>query len=368
VSDAEAILFGEEADAVPHCRFEIDSAYQGQEGLEKIKQALAEGKPYAMAFVDVRMPPGWDGIETITRIWPVYPQIQVVICTAYSDYSWRDIVKTLGRSDSLVILKKPFDAIEVLQLAHALTTKWEVSKQARCKMQDLDRMVNERTEELRATNDRLRHSEERFSKAFNGSPFPMAIQSLANERLVDANESFLSMTGFDRSTLVGHSLGELQVWSERPVRQEFVEQLKQEKSVRNFPCRLRSRSGEVREAVLFAELLTLGQESHVLLAAVDVTERMKLEDQLRQAHKMEAGGPACRRGRARFQQYPHHHPGPHQPPPRHAQGRSAVGEAAPTRPRRQRTCQHADPAVARVQSQADDPAPAHQPASPARPA
>src|SRR3989338_5558640 len=67
-------------------QFIIDSANQGQEGLEKIKTALQQGMPYALAFVDIRMPPGWDGIETIKHIWAVDPQIQIVICSAYSDY------------------------------------------------------------------------------------------------------------------------------------------------------------------------------------------------------------------------------------------------------------------------------------------
>jgi CheY-like chemotaxis protein len=83
-----AELFGLEPDATTTAEFEIDSAFQGQEGLAKVQHALDEGRPYAMAFVDVRMPPGWDGIETISRIWEVYPELQVVICTAYSDYSW----------------------------------------------------------------------------------------------------------------------------------------------------------------------------------------------------------------------------------------------------------------------------------------
>jgi CheY-like chemotaxis protein len=103
--------------------FEIDSAYQGQDGLAMMSQAIADGRHYALAFVDVRMPPGWDGIQTILHLWKAYPDLQVVICTAYSDYSWKDIVRDLGQSDSLVILKKPFDNIEVIQLAHALTKK-----------------------------------------------------------------------------------------------------------------------------------------------------------------------------------------------------------------------------------------------------
>src|SRR5438552_1540632 len=122
VNEMEAELFGEQA-APALTTFELDSAYQGQEGLEKVKQALVENRPYAMAFVDVRMPPGWDGIETIARIWEVDHDLQVVICTAYSDYSWDEMIAKIGQSDRLVILKMPFDNIEVLQLANASTEK-----------------------------------------------------------------------------------------------------------------------------------------------------------------------------------------------------------------------------------------------------
>ena len=122
--DAEAAdLFGSEVDDFATVEFEIDSAFQGQEGLAMAEHALKEGRPYAMAFVDIRMPPGWDGVETINRIWKLYPELQVVICTAYSDYSWEEMLNKLGYSDRLVILKKPFDSIEVLQLTVSMTEK-----------------------------------------------------------------------------------------------------------------------------------------------------------------------------------------------------------------------------------------------------
>ena len=104
-------------------RFRIDSAHQGHEGLARIYHALQEGQPYAMAFVDVRMPPGWDGIEVIPRLWVADPNLPVVICTAYSDYSWEEIFAKLGNTDHLFILKKPFERIEVLQLAHTLAER-----------------------------------------------------------------------------------------------------------------------------------------------------------------------------------------------------------------------------------------------------
>ncbi|MCA9002303.1 MAG: hybrid sensor histidine kinase/response regulator, partial [Planctomycetes bacterium] len=90
--------------------------------------ALAEGDPYSMAFVDVRMPPGWDGIQTIKELWKADTSLECVICTAFSDYSWSEMAKELGQSDKLLILKKPFDPVEARQLASTLTTKWSDKK------------------------------------------------------------------------------------------------------------------------------------------------------------------------------------------------------------------------------------------------
>jgi diguanylate cyclase (GGDEF)-like protein/PAS domain S-box-containing protein len=140
--------------------FDLDSAYQGQEAWEKVKAAVALGTHYAMAFVDMRMPPGWDGVETITKMWEVDPDIQVVICTAYSDYSWEEIIKKLGNVDRLLILKKPFDTIEVCQLAYALTQKWHLAKHAHLKLSQLQAMVQEQTSILQAEVAERRRSEE----------------------------------------------------------------------------------------------------------------------------------------------------------------------------------------------------------------
>ncbi len=152
----EAALFGEEEHPMPTLpTFEIDSAYQGKEGLELIEKSLRDGRPYAMAFVDVRMPPGWDGVETTCKIWEKYADLQVVICTAYSDYSWEDMLKKLGYSDRLVILKKPFDNIEVLQLTISMTEKWRLYQEAKHRLDDLEQRVQERTQALEAANGGL---------------------------------------------------------------------------------------------------------------------------------------------------------------------------------------------------------------------
>jgi two-component system, cell cycle sensor histidine kinase and response regulator CckA len=147
----EAELFGypvSHGGKVQPVPYEIDSAYQGQDGVQRVKQALEAGNPYAMAFVDVRMPPGMDGVETALKIWELDPDLQVVLCTAYSDYSWGEMFEKLGRHDGLLILKKPFDTVEALQLAHALTEKWWLHQQSRRKMEELEGLIAERTVEL----------------------------------------------------------------------------------------------------------------------------------------------------------------------------------------------------------------------------
>jgi CheY-like chemotaxis protein len=227
---AEEKLFDEPPVEEEELQFELDSAYQGKEGLTLVQRALDGGRPYALAFVDVRMPPGWDGVETIIQLWRSYPELQVVICTAYSDYSWEDIRRQLGRSDNMVILKKPFDNIEVLQLAHALTKKWLLTQQEKVKVQDLDRMVEQRTQELRAANEKLhtevetrrqtetalRLSEERFEKAFSASPLAMAILTLKESRYLDVNESFVKLTEMTRQQFLGQLAPQMPARMEEP--------------------------------------------------------------------------------------------------------------------------------------------------------
>ncbi|HTJ00927.1 MAG TPA: response regulator, partial [Dongiaceae bacterium] len=105
--------------AITALQFEVTSTYHGEGGLAAVRESVQTARPFAVAFVDVRMP-GWDGVETTCRLWEADPDLQVVLCSAFSDYCWEDIVSRLGISDRLVILKKPFEAIEVRQLSHVL--------------------------------------------------------------------------------------------------------------------------------------------------------------------------------------------------------------------------------------------------------
>ncbi len=155
IDQAAAALFGQPQASSPVRQYELEFACQGQEGLARVCESLEAGRPFALAFIDMRMPPGWDGLQTIEAIWKKDPDLQVVICTAYSDYSWSDIVTRLGASDRLLILRKPFDNAEVSQLATALGEKWRLARQARLKMTELEDIVRARTAQLQAANAKL---------------------------------------------------------------------------------------------------------------------------------------------------------------------------------------------------------------------
>lgn len=132
--------------STPH--FELASALQGREGVDKAAAARASGTPFAVAFVDMRMPPGWDGLTTIKHLWQVDPDVQIVICTAYSDQPLETLSAELGHAHQLLILKKPFDSVEVWQLTVALTAKHAAQRAARLRMDEMEKLVEQRTLEI----------------------------------------------------------------------------------------------------------------------------------------------------------------------------------------------------------------------------
>ena len=109
--------------------FEVATASQGRAGLEQVESELAENRRFAVVYVDMRMPPGWDGLETMERIRAVDPNVQFVVCSAFSDHSWDEVVERLGKPSDLLILKKPFDPVAARQCAKVLSKKWDLERE-----------------------------------------------------------------------------------------------------------------------------------------------------------------------------------------------------------------------------------------------
>lgn len=305
---AEKALFGE-ATAPARRTFDLDSAYQGREGLEMVRSSLQTASPYAVAFVDMRMPPGWDGVETIREIWKVDPRLQIVICTAYSDYSWDEVLGELGVEDRLLILKKPFDKVEVAQLASALTTKWEMTRQAEQKVSRLEAAVRDRTQALEIANKELETlivevTQLATHDALTGLPNRLlfadrAVQTLA-VAIREGTHPAVLMLDLDRFKEINDTLGHLHgdlVLIE--VAQRLSRVLRPGDTVARFGgdefalllsdggleagVEVAKRIAEVLQAPLALGDSTVGVEASIGIAAVTNGEQLTMEELLRQA-------------------------------------------------------------------------------------
>ena len=209
MSAAEAALFGEQQPKVERPTFDVDSAMQGRDGVERARQALAEGRPYSVAFVDMRMPPGWDGLETIEHLWAIDPEMQVVVCSAYTDYDWLELLSRLGHSDKLIVVKKPFEPIEILQCASALSRKWQNARALKRHVEGLELVVTDRTKGLEAANRQLRHLASH--DALTGLPNRLLLDDRITQTIAQADrqshEFAVLVIDLDRFKLINDSLG-----------------------------------------------------------------------------------------------------------------------------------------------------------------
>lgn len=144
--------------------------------------------------------------------------------------------------------------------------------------------------ERRRSDEQLRQSQERFSKAFRSSPIGITISSEANGRYLDANPTFLTLLGYDRDELLGRTVEELEIWEEPQQRNLLFSQLNSSQPTKPVEASFRTRSGELRRVEIAAERILVNDEPCILAITQDVTEAKLLEQQFRQSQKMEAVG------------------------------------------------------------------------------
>jgi diguanylate cyclase (GGDEF)-like protein/PAS domain S-box-containing protein len=292
LDDMEKDLFGAAPAASKREKYDLHSAYQGQEGLELVKRSLETGDRYALAFVDMRMPPGWDGVETIEKIWEVDPEIQIVICTAYSDYSWEEINGKFGAADRLLILKKPYDTAEVCQLACSLTQKWRLAKHAHLKLNQLASMVKEQTRQLEDANTQLMR--EVSDRAKSQERYRL-VEEAVNDGLWDwdipagkiyYSSHWKSMLGFSDAE-IGDSpeewFGRIHADDRTSVMEHQKEHFQGRSEQLCGECRMLHKDGQYRW-ILYRGL-AVGDDKGVKIRAVgtftDITDRKLAEEQLR---------------------------------------------------------------------------------------
>jgi PAS domain S-box-containing protein len=294
LDELEASLFGPHDGAAKPPVLEMDSAYQGREALGMMQEAIRVGRPYWLAFVDVRMPPGWDGVETISHLWEADPDLQVVICTAYSDYSWGSMTARLKQRDRLVLLKKPFDSVEVLQLAAALTEKWRLLQESKLKMEQLEMLVADRTKILRDTNETLKaeiqrrkladealsESEARYQLLFRKNPLPMWVIDLHTLGFLAVNDAAIEKYGYSASEFSSMTVRDLHTPDEVPRIVEVLTGENARNPASGVVVKHLKKNGAVITAQISSRVVTFSGREAKLALAEDITERKKAEDRV----------------------------------------------------------------------------------------
>jgi two-component system, cell cycle sensor histidine kinase and response regulator CckA len=268
-------------------RFEVDCTFQGEEGLALVSLARQAGRPFSVAFVDVRMPPGWDGIETIDRLWQADRALEIVLCTAFSGHSLQDSLRQVRRTDQLLVFKKPFDAMEVRQLAVALTEKWRLAREAQSYFDNLEALVKARTAELEKSLSLIQASENQYRLLFDSNPTPIFTYDDTTLAFVSVNEAAVRHYGYAKEEFLKLTLRDLALPEDLPV---FLDKLSKlpPGAGHSGVWRHRTKGGKLSEMEISSHHI-LPQKIFLSLA-MDVTERLNLEAQLRQSQKMDSIG------------------------------------------------------------------------------
>lgn len=278
--------------------FEIDCASTGEEGLNFVQKALAENRPYTMAFVDLRMKTGWNGLETIGHIWKECSDLQIIICTGHMDYSWHRIIEQFGHTHRLLVLKKPFDITEVRQMAYALAEKWNLARQAQRQVEQLQKLVAERTAKLEETNRSLRAERDYIDQIIQKTP-ALIVGVTPNGATTFINPAVSRHTGYSAEELIGKNWWQLLYPADeyRQVEQFFRDF--EQGLLLDYEMVLTTKTGAKRvvswnsvrrnnEAGNAEEIIGFGNDISERKKAE--TERRSMEIQLRQAQKMESVG------------------------------------------------------------------------------
>lgn len=133
--------------------YQIDSALNAQAAIDMVKKSVLESKHYALMFVDIKMGGGMDGVAIIQELRKIDPNIETVVCSAYSEYTLEELVSKITKPDKLLFFKKPFTPIEIKQLAHCLCLKWSAQKKDTSYIENLEVLAHSKSQNLKILID-----------------------------------------------------------------------------------------------------------------------------------------------------------------------------------------------------------------------
>ena len=235
--------------------FKITCCSQGDDAVNSVKCSIEENAPYAVAFLDLNMPPGPDGQWTAKEIHRLDPSVNIVVVTGYRTTPSGEVANRANISDKLLYLQKPFHRQEIIQFATALSAKWKAERQLLVLHSDLEALVEKRTAELVQSNKLLKieidnrkrmqleiqHNFENLKKVMDSTvqAITMTIEkrdpytSGHQQRVADLSRTIAREIGFSENEIEGiyiaaaiHDIGKISIPAEilsKPVQLSDIE-------------------------------------------------------------------------------------------------------------------------------------------------
>jgi two-component system cell cycle sensor histidine kinase/response regulator CckA len=297
MSDLEAELFGKTKQTpIPEYAFDLATCHQGDEAIAAVKKAVEEDNAFSLVLLDIRMPPGPDGVQTAEAIRSLDPMIEILLVTGYSDMDPVDIAERISPPHKLLYIQKPFHPQEIFQFVCTLCSKWENETFIKNYNQRLLSHIEEQTEELKKANEglreeikireesetALRESEKKFRDFFEKSSDHLYVHDL-DGNLISSNLAFKTECGYNEEYLRFRNIRDL--IPDRYI-DKFDEYLKRivEKGYDEDIMILLARDG--RELVVeYKNSLICDSEGKPVAvrgAGRDISERLKIEEQKHQ--------------------------------------------------------------------------------------
>jgi PAS domain S-box-containing protein len=302
----EKVLFDKDASEKPTQPFEVVTCRQGEEAVQAVKIAIADAAPFAMALLDVRMPPGINGIQAAEQIRALDPQIEIVIVTGYSDVDPKDLASRIPPIHKFFYFQKPLLPREIIQFARALGTKWSVEQELHAMKAKLEDLVAIRSRALLAVNEKLtadiqkreiaeqalENSEKRYRMLFEKAGDAIFILDASEEnpgRIIDANRAAAEMHGYTRDELLQCHIKDLDAPEDAKKISDKIQAILSGQWIKSEIYHVR-KDGSTFPVEISAGLVDLEPHQYILAFDRDITERRELEKRLRRSEKMEAIG------------------------------------------------------------------------------
>lgn len=241
--------------------YKVRSVTKGVTGLRG-----AQAAPPDLILLDINMPQ-MNGYEVCQQLKaePITQDIPVIFISALDDVLDKVKAFSVGGVDYIT---KPFQVEEVLARIETHLT-----------LQQLRQQLQAQNVELQAQIRQRQAAEDTFTKVFQASPSPIVITTLADGQLVEANPSFVHMSGYQPADLLGHTVLELNLGIRPELYEQARNRLSETGRLTNHELDFRTRTGEIRTVLISSETIILNGVPCVLTIINDITERKHLENE-----------------------------------------------------------------------------------------